>query len=132
MSCLLLKTQLYRLFPCLNRSRTHLVAVFPGFCITIIGRLLVQLTFFWMTCTEDMKKKINTTTTTTTTTTTNNNNNNNNNNSNSNGGNRVRNYAVCMRIKRRLTFRKSPFKNNKVNESSDKNWSEYMVSPAGD
>ena len=29
MSCLLLQTQLHRLFPCLNRSRTHLVAVCP-------------------------------------------------------------------------------------------------------
>ena len=60
-----------------------------------------------MTCTEDTKTKINV----------NNNNtrnNNNNNNNNSNVGNRVRNYGVCMRIKRRFTVGKSPFKNNKL------------------
>ena len=61
----------------------------------------------------------------------NNNNNNNNNNSNSNVGNRVRNYGVCMRIKRRLTFGKSPFKNNKL-QGKGIFCQNLMVSPAGD
>ena len=66
------ETKLYNLFPCLNRSRTHLVAVCPVpfhdllrlplssfFSLQQKFHLMSFLTILWMTYTADLKTKIN-------------------------------------------------------------------------